>query len=180
MRKKLVAGYRKALILSVGVIATVCVSILFTEVGKRLIFDCFVPMIISLSACLSAIKLPEPKKNSGLGYTIGSIACIAGLVILFGTFNNNAFKDCKVEITTSNIYIHLNEKQKGGWIEFGNTTVIDLKDKNTIELPNQKNDPSYAVYVDADGNRTIISKIRQIYSTEILSDDEDVTPNVLR
>ncbi len=99
LRKRRAFGCDSTLILLfIGVAATSLVSILLTEVGKRLIFDTFVPMMIVLSMVLSGISdLTSGKKFTAAGI-ITCIISLTGLFSIYKSIEIPIFKDASVHV----------------------------------------------------------------------------------
>ena len=146
-----------ALILFFGVICTSITSILLTEVGKRLIFDSFVPMFIVMSINLTNMcdifKSNKKKQKGFLTLLPGIVAATIGIGGIY-TLNEESsiefFKDCAVTINEHrDVRIKLKNpiSEKGYIFSKGSTEFCDMKGMSELNVEYMSDDylalPSY-------------------------------------
>ena len=98
-RKNLSGTEHMFIILFFGVICTSVVSILVTEVGKRLIFDTFVPMTVVICAVLSRICGIYEEGSLKITALLAAVISAAGGfcgIKLYKSIEIPIFRDCKV------------------------------------------------------------------------------------
>ncbi len=160
-----------ALILFFGVICTSITSILFTEVGKRLIFDSFIPMCIVISINLintCEMFTPDKKKRKNkLPLLTGIIAATVGITGIY-TLNKESniefFKDCNIIINEHrDVTIKLKKPvdEEGYIFTKGSADFKDMKGLSELNVEYMSDDylalPSYFCFINPGGQPIYVS-----------------------
>lgn len=151
-KKKLNPHIKHALSLAVGVMAVFVVFVLFTEVGKRLIFDVFTPMLMLICYIGGVIVQTTDKHFPSKSYKFTDICTIVAISLTLGVYyfynynNIDEFKNVKVQYVNRHIRLVFPKEVTGDYriweendSEFGGRNIF-LKGKTEITLEAQKFD----------------------------------------
>lgn len=157
------------LCMALSSMAVLCGFVLLTEVGKRLIFDLYVPMCVIICAVYSHLLniLRTKIKKSTLNLCISGgtgilLVCIVQL--FYSVYNVQPFKDC-LRSYNKNDYAVITLKKpvenNGYALWYPDGRDVMLKGRQSIVFPLKKNDRQTAELTLPDGQIIIITNYEQ-------------------
>ena len=164
-KKALYTRQSRAAALVLGVCLTNLAVICLTEVGKRLLFDSLVPMMIVLCFGLQQLTCFLQKSLRRKRYG-GALAGMVLAVLLCGHISQkfclDAFRYCTVSTQNDKIVIDFNQEiQTPGYKIIKNDgEAVPLEGKRIIEIQDQESMDNFAKIELPDGEKIFVAKLR--------------------
>jgi hypothetical protein len=154
--------------LLMGVFATVGISIVATEVGKRLLFDAFVPMVLVLCAqagnALQQLqqKLPGKTRRVAGGGMALTLLLTIGIQGAYHQYRFPIFRGSRFEISGERIVLRLKKTAGEHLLVQQGETVQDFYGKQELAFENKPgNDTHFLRFQFPDGEEYTVAKLRR-------------------
>lgn len=118
-RKRIPDELRKAIALAAGIIAVFIVFILMTEVGKRLIFDVFTPMLLLIcyiGALITRViqyKVQPKRVSAAAVFLSASMIFAGGVQWLYNLHNMSEMRDVRIQYVNRHIRLVFPKEVRG-------------------------------------------------------------------
>lgn len=159
---------KRLLGLLIGVFATVGLSILATEVGKRLLFDVFVPMMLVLCAQAGSVYQKISQKISGSQKNIPGVWGVAVLLLVLGIqgfyhqYRFTIFSGSEIDVTEERIVLRLKTAPREHILVQQGEQTQDFFEQLELIFPNKPgNDTHFLRFVFPDGEEYFVAKLRR-------------------
>ncbi len=170
-KRSLTDSLANAVVMTLAAAAVAVVTILFAEVGKRLMFDIYVPMLLTLCfaaekcALVMRKKSSENKKALSAKTALTAFLCVMCALTAAGCYsyvNNDIFKGCTVTSDDSGVTIALDGthylSEISAKTHSGDVTLPVSSDE--IHLPPDENRADYCVLTLSGGKKMRLAKLR--------------------